>query len=72
MPTKMVTHAGIRPVTALEDGVEATWRLAADPALEGVTGRYFNGTRPARPDPQAEDPEARRRLRALSERLTGI
>jgi NAD(P)-dependent dehydrogenase (short-subunit alcohol dehydrogenase family) len=72
MPTKMVTHAGVRPVTALEDGVEATWRLAADPALEGVSGRYFNGTRPARPDPQAEDPDARGRLRALSQHLTGV
>jgi NAD(P)-dependent dehydrogenase (short-subunit alcohol dehydrogenase family) len=71
MPTKMVRAAGITPVTALEDGVRATLRLVADPALDGVTGRYFNGVGEAEPDGQARDPEARRRLRELSERLTG-
>ena len=40
--------------------------------LETVTGRYFNGQREARADPQAYEPEARRRLRALSEWLTGV
>jgi hypothetical protein len=72
MPTKMVTRPGLAPVSTLEQGLEATWRLVADPALAGVSGRYFDGTREARPDPQALDPEARRRLRELSERLTGI
>jgi NAD(P)-dependent dehydrogenase (short-subunit alcohol dehydrogenase family) len=71
MPTKMVIGAGTTPVTPLEDGVEATWRLAADPELEGVTGRYFFGTREARADEQAYDLDARRRLRELSERLVG-
>jgi NAD(P)-dependent dehydrogenase (short-subunit alcohol dehydrogenase family) len=69
MPTKMVVHAGVTPASPLEQGLEATWRLAADPALEGVTGAYFNGTSEARADAQAYDPEARRRLRELSERL---
>ncbi|HEX7300517.1 MAG TPA: SDR family NAD(P)-dependent oxidoreductase, partial [Solirubrobacteraceae bacterium] len=69
MPTKLVRAAGVTPVTPLERGVEATWRLAADPSLDGVTGRYFNGTREARADPQAYDVDARRRLRELSERL---
>jgi NAD(P)-dependent dehydrogenase (short-subunit alcohol dehydrogenase family) len=68
MPTKMVRS----PISTLEEGVEATLRLVADPELDGVSGRYFNGLREARPDPQAEDPEARRRLRELSERLTGL
>jgi NAD(P)-dependent dehydrogenase (short-subunit alcohol dehydrogenase family) len=71
MPTKMVTHAGVTPASSLEQGLEATWRLAADPALEGVTAAYFNGTREARADPQAYDADARRRLRELSERLVG-
>jgi NAD(P)-dependent dehydrogenase (short-subunit alcohol dehydrogenase family) len=66
MPTKMVHHAGVNPVSSLEEGAEATERLAADPALEGTTGRYFNGTREARADAQAYDAEARRRLRELS------
>jgi NAD(P)-dependent dehydrogenase (short-subunit alcohol dehydrogenase family) len=69
MPTKMVTGEGITPLTPLDQGVDATWRLIADPALEGVSGAYFNGTREARPDGQALDPDARRALRELSERL---
>jgi NAD(P)-dependent dehydrogenase (short-subunit alcohol dehydrogenase family) len=69
MPTKMVTAAGIAPLTPLEHGVDATWRLIADPALERVSGRYFNGTRESRPDGQALDADDRRALRELSERL---
>jgi NAD(P)-dependent dehydrogenase (short-subunit alcohol dehydrogenase family) len=69
MPTNMVRHAGATPASSLEEGVEATLRLIADPELEGVTGAYFNGTRRADPDPQALDPDARRRLRELSEQL---
>ena len=69
MPTKMVRAAGVTPVTSLEDGVRATLRLIADPALDGLSGRYFNGEREAEPHPQARDPEARRRLRELSDRL---
>jgi NAD(P)-dependent dehydrogenase (short-subunit alcohol dehydrogenase family) len=72
MPTKMVHAAGVDPVSSLEQGVQATLRLVADPELEGVTGQYFNGTRPAEPHPQAGDPSARRQLRELSDRLTGL
>ena len=71
MPTKMLRATGMTPVSALEDGVAATWRLATDPALTGTTGRYFSGTTEARADRQAYDPAARRRLRELSERLIG-
>jgi NAD(P)-dependent dehydrogenase (short-subunit alcohol dehydrogenase family) len=69
MPTKMVRAAGVEPISSLQEGVRATLRLVADPELAGVTGRYFNGLRAAGPDPQAEDPDARRRLRELSDRL---
>jgi len=69
MPTKMVRAAGVTPVTALEDGVAATRRLVADPELDGITGRFFNGTREAEPDPQARDRDARRTLRELSDQL---
>jgi NAD(P)-dependent dehydrogenase (short-subunit alcohol dehydrogenase family) len=72
MPTNMVLRAGVDPVTPLEDGVAATLRLVASPELEGVNGHYFNGTNESAPHPQAEDPEARRRLRELSAELTGI
>jgi NAD(P)-dependent dehydrogenase (short-subunit alcohol dehydrogenase family) len=72
MATRMVRDAGIAPVSTVEQGLDATWRLVGDPALDGVTGVYFNGTREARADPQAYDPEARRALRELSARLTGV
>jgi NAD(P)-dependent dehydrogenase (short-subunit alcohol dehydrogenase family) len=72
MPTKMVRASGTTPVTPLEDGVEATWRLAADAALDGITGRYYVGTDEARADEQAYDADARRRLRELSKKLVGV
>jgi NAD(P)-dependent dehydrogenase (short-subunit alcohol dehydrogenase family) len=72
MPTQMVRKAGIHPVTPLEDGVAATMRLISSPELEGTNGHYFDGTSESAPHPQAEDPEARRRLRELSAELTGI
>ena len=72
MPTKMVRAAGVEPISTLEQGVEATLRLAADPRLEGVTGAYFNGQPRAEPHPQASDPAARRELRELSDRLCGL
>jgi NAD(P)-dependent dehydrogenase (short-subunit alcohol dehydrogenase family) len=72
MPTKIVRAAGVDPITPLEQGVEATLRLIADPKLEGVTGAYFNGLQPGTPHPQANDADARRQLRTLSDRLCGF
>jgi NAD(P)-dependent dehydrogenase (short-subunit alcohol dehydrogenase family) len=72
MPTKMVRAAGVRPISTLDDGVQATLRLVADPQLAGVTGAYFNGTHLASPHPQALDRDARRQLRELSDRLCGL
>jgi NAD(P)-dependent dehydrogenase (short-subunit alcohol dehydrogenase family) len=69
MPTKMVLEGGVEPVSSLEQGVAATLRLVADPQLDRVSGRYFNGLEPAEPHPQARDQSARRQLRALSDRL---
>lgn len=68
MPTKIVTSS---PLSTLEQGVEATWRLVADPALDGVTGQYFDVQQEAEADPQAYDRQARQRLRELSEQLVG-
>ena len=50
---------------------EAVIRLAVSPELEGVTGRYFDGTREGGANRQAYDVQARRRLWALSEELCG-
>jgi NAD(P)-dependent dehydrogenase (short-subunit alcohol dehydrogenase family) len=72
MPTKMVIEAGVSPASSLDQGAGATLRLVADPALDGVSGRFFDGTREAEPHPQARDAEARRRLRELSDRLCGL
>jgi NAD(P)-dependent dehydrogenase (short-subunit alcohol dehydrogenase family) len=72
MPTKMVLDAGLQPASSLAEGVRATLRLVTDPDLDGTTGRYFNGTAEAEPDPQARDVAARRRLRDLSDRLCGL
>ena len=37
-----------------------------------MSGVYFDRMRPAEPHSQARDPEARARLRALSDRLCGL
>jgi NAD(P)-dependent dehydrogenase (short-subunit alcohol dehydrogenase family) len=72
MDTTMVRQAGVSPMSRVEDGAEAILRLALAPELEGRSGLYFNVQREARADRQAYDPEARRRLRALSLGLTGL
>ncbi len=72
MDTKMVRDSFGRSRSSVEQGVQATLRLAIDPELDGVTGRFFDGTRDTEAHPQAYDPEARRRLWELSEELTGV
>jgi NAD(P)-dependent dehydrogenase (short-subunit alcohol dehydrogenase family) len=69
MPTKIVIEQHGEAIDSLESGVDATLRLAVGPELEGISGRYFDRTDEVRADPQAYDPEARRRLRELSEAL---
>ena len=71
MPTKIVLEQRGSAVDTLEAGVEATVRLAIDPELEGVSGRFYDRRTEAVPEAQASDPEARRRLWALSLELTG-
>jgi NAD(P)-dependent dehydrogenase (short-subunit alcohol dehydrogenase family) len=71
MPTGMVKAAGIRPITPLKDGIEATLRLIEDPDVADVSGSYFDGLDESAPHPAAYDAESRRRLRELSEELTG-
>jgi NAD(P)-dependent dehydrogenase (short-subunit alcohol dehydrogenase family) len=72
MPTSMVNEAwpGVSAST-LEDGGTATLRLVLDEGLATTTGRYFdsNTPDPVDPNPQAGDPDARRQLRELSDRL---
>ena len=55
MPTKMVLEAGWQTMSSVEEGLKATLRLVMDPALENVTGEYFDGLRPAKANAQAYD-----------------
>lgn len=72
MNTNMVIESGYEPVSSVEQGADAILHLAASPELEGRTGLYFDGQRPARANAQAYDADARRRLMDLSLRLTGL
>jgi NAD(P)-dependent dehydrogenase (short-subunit alcohol dehydrogenase family) len=70
MPTKIVLAERGASHDSLELGTEATVRLALDPELDGVSGRFYDRLEEGAADPQAYDPEARARLRELSEELT--
>src|ERR1700736_1541355 len=70
MPTKMVLAEFGRSLGSLEEGVETTHRLVTDPALAGTTGKFFDGTREARANPQAYEKDARTELRHRSLQLT--
>ncbi len=68
MDTKMVRSRVGRPWSSVQEGADATVRLAAELDLE-VQGRYFDGLHEARPDAMAYDAGARERLWDVSERL---
>jgi NAD(P)-dependent dehydrogenase (short-subunit alcohol dehydrogenase family) len=71
MDTKMVLETFGHALSSVQEGADATVRLAVSPELEGVTGRYFEGTREAHANRQAYNVEARKRLWDLSEELCG-
>ena len=68
MDTKIVRSRVGRPASTVQEGADATVRLAAELDLD-VQGRYFDGLREARADAMAYDPDARRRLWDVSEQL---
>jgi len=70
MPTKLAQGFFNRSMDTLETGVNSVLRLASDPALDGVTGLYFDHLTETRANEQAYDADVRRRLWALSEQLT--
>jgi NAD(P)-dependent dehydrogenase (short-subunit alcohol dehydrogenase family) len=71
MDTKMVLGNLGHARSSVEEGARAVLRLVTDPELDGVSGRFFDGTRESSPHGQSGDPEARRRLWDESERLAG-
>jgi NAD(P)-dependent dehydrogenase (short-subunit alcohol dehydrogenase family) len=69
MNTEMVAHADITPVTTVEQGAEATMRLITDPALDAVTGQFFDGLRTSRALPQAYDRQFRMQLGEVTDQI---
>jgi NAD(P)-dependent dehydrogenase (short-subunit alcohol dehydrogenase family) len=67
MATDMVREAGISPRATVDEGADAVMRLITSDDVQ--SGQYYNGLQPGRPNAQAQDAEARARLRALSERI---
>jgi NAD(P)-dependent dehydrogenase (short-subunit alcohol dehydrogenase family) len=72
MDTTMVRAGGITPLSTVEQGGEAILNLAVADELTGKTGLYFDGKRQSRANAQAYDAAARKKLRDLSTRLTGL
>jgi NAD(P)-dependent dehydrogenase (short-subunit alcohol dehydrogenase family) len=69
MPTKMVLESGWRTMSTVEEGLKATLRLVLDPALENVTGKFFDRLNLAKANLQAYDPTVQKRLATLSREL---
>jgi hypothetical protein len=63
---------GWQTMSSVEEGLKATLRLVVDPALEKVTGKYFDGLSPAKANAQAYDRKVRQRLAALSRELVSL
>ncbi len=72
MNTKMVTESGNTLLSTVEEGTEAILYVATSLELDGKSGLYFDGRRPARANGQAYDRAARRQLWELSMRLVGL
>jgi NAD(P)-dependent dehydrogenase (short-subunit alcohol dehydrogenase family) len=69
MDTSMVKQSGMQVRSTVDEGATAVMQQITG-AVE--TGQYYNGLHAAKPDAQAFDESARARLRALSQKLTGI
>ena len=72
MNTTMVRAGGVTPISTVEQGGAAILRLVEGDDVAGKSGLFFNGMNEARANPQAYDAAARKRLRELSLKLTGL
>jgi NAD(P)-dependent dehydrogenase (short-subunit alcohol dehydrogenase family) len=72
MNTTMVRAGGNTPISTVEQGGAAILHLATGDDMEGRSGLFFNGMTEQRANAQAYDAEARKKLRALSLKLTGV
>jgi NAD(P)-dependent dehydrogenase (short-subunit alcohol dehydrogenase family) len=71
MPTKIVMQSVGNAVDTIEDGITATARLIEDPALDGVTGRFFDQLEDASAHRQAYEPAFQEWLWNTTMRLLG-
>jgi len=71
MSTGMVIQGGIAPLSTVEQGGAATMRLITDPDIDGITGQFFDGLRPAHALQEAYDPRFRGKLRQVTDRMLG-
>lgn len=71
MPTKMVLQSVGHSIDTLDTGRDATLKLILDLALDGVSGQFFDRTRPARAHSDAYQPAVQQQIWDLSTRLTG-
>jgi NAD(P)-dependent dehydrogenase (short-subunit alcohol dehydrogenase family) len=71
MPRLLRPLAGLihRTMLTPEQGAAAALRLATDPTLRDVTGRYFDRDSPVRTPSVSYDPDVQARLRAASQRF---
>jgi NAD(P)-dependent dehydrogenase (short-subunit alcohol dehydrogenase family) len=72
LDTGMVREAGISPMGTAQSGADAIEYLATSPALDHITGKYFNVKKETRAHAQAYDPAARIKLNQWARRLTGL
>lgn len=72
MNTTMVRAGGNTPISTVEEGGAAILHLATGDDMEGRSGLFFNGMHEQRANAQAYDATARKKLRALSLKLTGL
>jgi hypothetical protein len=73
--TNRITHKfqeAAQTKSSVEEGLRATLRLVIDPALEYVTGEYFDGLSLSKANAQAYDQMVRQRLAALSQELVSV
>ena len=71
MDTTMLRNLGVAPRTSIDEGRDHVMSLITAPTLQ--PGAFYTEGVPVEPrDPQPRDPEARKQLVALSEKLTGV
>ncbi len=70
MDTTMVRTGGMTPRSTVDEGATAT--MHAISTTTDPSGTFFNGLKVGTPNAQANDAEARRKLRELSAKLTGV